>query len=145
MVREELKLGKAKLPDEQLEEAWAALDSDKSGFVVAEEFGAFMKRGAGPKGPTWKERRQAAQDAKGAEARADKLTGGGRRIIDAPPASAEDMLELSQMLNKQLCDEKLFPKGSGTDWFKMCATATQPPHATTLVALLCRIVVSASV
>ena len=45
MIREELKLSKARLPEAQVESAWCALDKDKSGFITIPEFGAFMKQG----------------------------------------------------------------------------------------------------
>ena len=45
MIREELKLSKARLPEGQVESAWAALDKDKSGFITVNEFGAFMQQG----------------------------------------------------------------------------------------------------
>ena len=46
MCREELKMKKSDVPDEELQGAWNALDDDDSGFITAGEFGPFMKSGA---------------------------------------------------------------------------------------------------
>jgi len=116
MLRDELRLGKAKLSDEKLESAWAALDKDKSGFIVADEFADFMKMGAGEAGPNWKERLQAAQDEKGRLAREAREAYGGKKVITAEPASNEEVLVLSQMMNAEL--KKINPDDP-TLWFKM--------------------------
>ena len=47
LCREELKMAKGDVPDEELQGAWNALDDDDSGFITAGEFGPFMKSGAG--------------------------------------------------------------------------------------------------
>ena len=85
-----------------------------------------MKLGQAEPQSTWQERRQKAQDAKGAKTRADKEVVSGRKKVDAKPASAADMLALSVRLNDQLCDESLFPGGSAGEWFKMCAPRAPP-------------------
>ena len=81
MIREELKLSKAKLPEAQVESAWAALDKDKSGFITVTEFGEFMGRGLPeggvPQKQTWKERHAEAQAEKGKQARAEAQAYGG--------------------------------------------------------------------
>lgn len=45
MVRNELKVSTAKLPDELLKSIWRALDEDSSGLITSGEFGHFMRRG----------------------------------------------------------------------------------------------------
>ena len=45
-VREELELDTAKLPEQQLNRVWKALDDDDSGFITVAEFGPFMRIGA---------------------------------------------------------------------------------------------------
>ena len=45
MLREELKLKKKDLSDDELKALWKALDADLSGFVSTEEFGRFMRLG----------------------------------------------------------------------------------------------------
>ena len=69
--KEGLALKKKDISDDELQAVWAALDpGGKQGCLKSKEFGAFMRRGQGDAGPGWKERQQAAQDAKGKEARA---------------------------------------------------------------------------
>jgi len=119
MVREKLKLSTSKIPDAELESMWAALDTDKGGFVMAEEFGDFMRLGEAEKGPGWKERLAEQQAEKGRLARMEKESVGGRRVIDAEPASAEAMTELSKQFNAQLADPVLFPEGAEGAWFKL--------------------------
>ena len=46
MLREELKLKKKDLSDEELKSLWKALDADLGGFVNTEEFGRFMRLGS---------------------------------------------------------------------------------------------------
>ena len=79
------------------------LHADRSGFLDAEDFGAFMRKGAPEEGPTWQERRQAAQDAKGAAARAEMDRRVGRdlntKFKDVTPASDEEVTELSQQVH----------------------------------------------
>jgi len=45
MIRNELKVSKAKLSDEQLRAVWRALDEDESGLITVGEFGSFMRLG----------------------------------------------------------------------------------------------------
>ena len=45
MVRTELRLKPREVPDAKLKSLWAALDEDASGFIVAGEFGRFIKKG----------------------------------------------------------------------------------------------------
>lgn len=45
-VRDELELGAANLPEQQLDRVWKALDDDDSGFITVAEFGPFMRIGA---------------------------------------------------------------------------------------------------
>ena len=45
MVREELRLPPHELPERMLQAVWAALDSQKVGFITAGIFGQFMRRG----------------------------------------------------------------------------------------------------
>jgi len=46
MIRNELNVSRARIPDEQLRSIWHALDEDKSGLITAGEFGHFMRLGA---------------------------------------------------------------------------------------------------
>jgi Ca2+-binding EF-hand superfamily protein len=46
MIRNELKVGRDRLSEEQLKAIWHALDEDKSGLITAGEFGKFMRKGA---------------------------------------------------------------------------------------------------
>ena len=119
MVRDKLKLGASKVAEPELESMWAALDVDKSGFMMAEEFGDFMRLGEAEKGPGWKERLAEQQAEKGRLARLEKETVGGRRVIDAEPASQEAMVELSKLFNAQLVDPTVFPGGADVGWFKL--------------------------
>ena len=96
-----------------------AREQDKSGFLAAEEFGDFMRLGEAEKGPGWKERLAEQQAEKGRLARLEKESVGGRRVIDAEPASAEAMTELSKQFNAQLSDPLVFPGGADVGWFKL--------------------------
>ena len=64
MVRSELEISSSEMPDSMLKRVWVALDKDGSGYMVAGEFGAFMRKGEAtlraqfPQ-TTWKERRTA--------------------------------------------------------------------------------------
>mmetsp|Transcript_14981 Transcript_14981/g.43186 ORF Transcript_14981/g.43186 Transcript_14981/m.43186 type:complete len:269 (-) Transcript_14981:389-1195(-) len=66
MVRNELRISSAALPEMELEALWGSLDEDGSGLITTGEFGHFMRLGShvhGPRTP-WKERKtKAAQDA----------------------------------------------------------------------------------
>jgi Ca2+-binding EF-hand superfamily protein len=45
MIRNELKLTRDRISDDQLKALWLALDEDKSGLITSGEFGHFMRRG----------------------------------------------------------------------------------------------------
>mmetsp|Transcript_41625 Transcript_41625/g.77552 ORF Transcript_41625/g.77552 Transcript_41625/m.77552 type:complete len:455 (-) Transcript_41625:35-1399(-) len=74
MVRNELKMGPAKIADEQIKAIWRALDEDKSGLITSGEFGHFMRRGAHIHNTNehWKDRVYKERTAKGEEVRAMK-------------------------------------------------------------------------
>ena len=46
LVRGELEMDAAELPEATLKSLWVSLDNDRSGYITAKEFGHFMKRGA---------------------------------------------------------------------------------------------------
>jgi len=46
MIRNELKIPKDRLSEDQLTSIWFALDEDRSGLITSGEFGKFMRRGA---------------------------------------------------------------------------------------------------
>ena len=111
LARHELRLAKTRISDEELELAWRGLDSDNSGFIGVSEFSKFMRQGAPAPGPTWKEKEAERQAEKGRLVREEKLRASGRRIINADPASAEQLQELSALLNGML--------DSPSAWFQM--------------------------
>ena len=119
MVRQILRLPKAAVSEADLAAVWLALDDDKSGFITAKEFGPFMKLGADDPGPTWKERLQDSQDAKGQAARKEMDQHVGRDMnekfagIDA--ASDDEATALSVIINGCLNDQPEHMR----DWFKM--------------------------
>ena len=113
---------KSQVPDEELQAAWNALDDDDSGFVTAGEFGPFMKSGAPPKGPGWKEKRNARKAAEGKAARAATKAYGDNEVhADVEPATEAELLELSKKMNACLQDPACFPNPGARDWFKVCA------------------------
>ena len=46
-LRQQLRLGKAELPESRLRSLWKALDADASGWISCGEFGKFMRSGEG--------------------------------------------------------------------------------------------------
>ena len=53
MIREELLLKPADLPEARVKAVWKALDADLGGFLTAGEFGAFMRKGERACRPKW--------------------------------------------------------------------------------------------
>ena len=126
LCREELKLKAGDVPDEELQGAWNALDDDDSGFITAGEFGPFMKSGAPPKGPGWKEKRAARKAADGKAARDATAAYGDREVYaDVEPATPEALVELSKKFNAKLQDAAIFPDPAARDW---CASWPLAAH-----------------
>ena len=76
-----------------------------------------MKLGAPEKGPGWKEKLAEKRAAEGAAARAEAAAYGGREVFgDVPPASAEELVALSKLMNERLQDETLFPDPNTREW-----------------------------
>ena len=125
MIREELKLKKKDLPDDEVKALWLALDADLGGFVSADEFGKFMRKGEPEKGPTWKERRQAQKAKEGAAVRAENDERVGKALNEQfagiEAASDEALTALSQKMNAKLQDSAIFPDPNARDWFKLFA------------------------
>ena len=118
LCREELKLTKSKVPDVELQAAWNTLDDDDSGFCTAGEFGPFMKLGAPPPPPDWKEKLAEKRAAEGAAARAEGAAYGGRDVFgDVTPATSEELLALSVKINACLHDPVLYPDPATRDWY----------------------------
>ena len=137
MCREELKMKVSDVPDVELQGAWNALDDDDSGFITAGEFGPFMKRGAPPKGPGWKEKRQKEKDKQREALKAEKEGYDGREVYaDVEPASDEALLELSKKFNARLQDPKLFPNENTRDWCVHAPAALARSHQASAHATL---------
>ena len=124
LCREELKMKKSEVPDLTLQGAWNALDDDDSGFITAGEFGPFMKLGAPEAGPGWKEKLAEKKAAEGAAAREEKKGYGGREsYAHNPPATAEQLLAMSKLMNECLCNPALFPDPATRDWYAVVIVA----------------------
>ena len=123
MLREELKLKKKDLSDDELKALWKALDADLGGFVSADEFGRFMRLGEPDKGPSWKERRQAKKASEGAAVREANSQLVGKALNDEfagiEAASEEELATLSKKMNDKLQDPAIFPDPNARDWFKL--------------------------
>ena len=83
---------------------------------AAGEFGPFMKLGAPEKGPGWKEQLAEKKAAAAAAARKEKASYGGKEVFDVPPASQEELLELSTQMNTMLNDPVIFTDPAARDW-----------------------------
>ena len=124
MARTDLSLTPQVLPRRMLQRVWVALDRDGAGWISAGAFGGFMRRGGQAvreQGPSWKER---ARQAKAAEADAVKaqwkrLT--HRDILASmagePPATAEEVADLSARLNAKLLE--LYEDPDRRQWFNL--------------------------
>ena len=117
MVRLKLKVGKKKISDTELAALWLNLDQDRSGFLDANDFGDFMRKGAPEQGETWKEKlqKQRSEEKKAEDAKMDALVGRNLNtaFADVEPAPAEEVEALSV-----LCNEALLAAPGTNDWFK---------------------------
>merc|ERR1712232_88482 len=75
MIRNELRVSKDKLTNEQLKALWLALDEDKSGLITSGEFGHFMRKGLSVFEPPelFSEKVLRAKKARGLAARQEKV------------------------------------------------------------------------
>ena len=93
MVREELKLTSTMVSDETLRMVWTALDNDQSGFISANEFGRFMRKGAPAKDTPWRERVGEKNKAAASSVRYELQQHVGKdlavQLKDIVPATAE--------------------------------------------------------
>ena len=75
-----------------------------------------MKLGAPEKGPGWKEQLAEKKAAAAAAAREAGASYGGMEVFDVPPASQEELLELSTQMNTMLNDPVIFTDPAARDW-----------------------------
>jgi Ca2+-binding EF-hand superfamily protein len=74
LTRDKLKVSTSKVSDEQIRSIWVALDSDKSGFITAGEFGKFMRLGGHVHEASgeWKTKIMETKKSEGAATRQEK-------------------------------------------------------------------------
>lgn len=124
-VREELKLLPSRVPEEELQQVWRALDEDNSGFINAGEFGRFMRKGMKnyvlASHVPWRARVEARNRNSAEELRQDlaKRSGAGlnQKLSHIEPAALADISELSRLLNMQM--EKLFADPGAREWYRL--------------------------
>ena len=113
LLRDELQLTPAMMPEERLKSAWIALDLDASGLISAGEFGKFMRRGSWvlvkalrAYMPSWQDRRaqraRAAHEARRAEREAYFHEDIRSELACVPAASEDDVVALSEYFNRRL-------------------------------------------
>jgi Ca2+-binding EF-hand superfamily protein len=122
MVREEMRLTLAQLPESQMQSLWRGLDVDNSGWISAGEFGRFMRLVELKDGPTWQERVLMKKSAAGSEVKRDLDVRTGRdmanKLANVPPAADYDLDRLSQLFNKYLVAIAPDPAAK-TLWFRL--------------------------
>ena len=112
MVRDELKLGPAELPEESLRSLWKALDSSLKGHISAADFGAFMRRGekrvaAGTR--HWRDRvaEKRAEVGTSMRAEGERLKGvQAARVELGPvaPATPAQVVQLAQKIHARVAE-----------------------------------------
>ena len=106
MVRSQLGLRPAQLPESKLRSLWRALDDDGSGFITAKEFGSFMRVGTAASGPGgWRER-LTAHNRSEAEELTRKLNEERNAMARVQPASKDEVGELSCKMHSCMLEKK---------------------------------------
>jgi len=120
MVRSQLLMSKAELPDSVLRSLWVALDEDASGYICAGEFGRFMKKGGKEPGPNFRQRmtERNKKAVAAVKAETEELSGEGfaKAMAAVPVASEEELVALAEQLTTKMA--KLFP-GTDRSWMKL--------------------------
>ena len=117
LVRSELEISSADLPEENLKSVWRSLDSDDSGFITTAEFGRFMRKGEegmGQVSTTWRKKLHAKLHKEREEFEA-VLYKEARAMEGVRPASEGDCDDLARVLNRQM---KAMFKGNPT-WYQL--------------------------
>jgi len=125
LIRDELRVSKAELPEQRLHALWKVLDDNASGFVDAGELSRFMRIGR-PVGGLGNRVRMALEKRAGHQMQLqDYARRSGKQLTqnlvskEVPPASTDEVRELSVRFNEQLSALRPREATSGNNFFRL--------------------------